>query len=137
MSEAFLMKLQALRTATLSKRDSGEICSIFKNTLFYWTTPVAVSDSFRFPVFNLKKTFTQWCFSVNFAKISRPSFDIYLWILRSFSENVFYRVGLRNCLFHVTLQNFNQLIQWKFISQVLFKHFIQEREVATLKRSFT
>ena len=35
VSEAFLIKLQTLRAATLLKRDSCEICEIFKNTLFY------------------------------------------------------------------------------------------------------
>ena len=71
----FLIKLQALRTATLLKRDSSEICEIFKNTLLYWTSSVAVSDSFGFPVCKLKKRFLQRCFSVNFVKILRTSFD--------------------------------------------------------------
>ena len=34
------------------------------------------------------------------------------------------------------LQNFNQQIQGKTISQVLFNNFIQEREVTTRRRSF-
>ena len=39
--------------------------------------------------------------------------------------------------FMYKLQIFNQQIQWKAIWQVLFKHFIKEREVAIWKRSFT
>ena len=38
-----------LRTATFLERDSCETCEIFENTLFYWKSPVAASDSFRFP----------------------------------------------------------------------------------------
>ena len=34
-------------------------------------------------------------------------------------------------------QYFNQQILWKTISQVLFKHFIQERELTIRERSFT
>ena len=75
VSEAFLIKLQALRAATLIKRDSWEICKIFKNILFYWTSPLTVSDSFRFPVCNLKKRFPQRYFSVNFEKLLKTSFD--------------------------------------------------------------
>ena len=31
---------------------------------------------------------------------------VYLWILRSFSEYLFYRAPLRNCLFHVQVADF-------------------------------
>ena len=75
VSEAFLIKLQTLRAATLLKRDSCEICEIFKNTLFYWTCPVAVSGRLRFPACNLKNRFPRRCFSVNFAKILGTTFD--------------------------------------------------------------
>ena len=64
--ESFLIKLQALRTATFLERDSCETCEIFKNTLFYWKSPVAASDSFRFPAlkavaqtYSLKKVFLE------------------------------------------------------------------------------
>ena len=83
VSEAFLIKLQALRVATLMKRGSWEICKIFKNILFYWTSPLIVSDSFRFPVCNLKKRFPKRYFSVGFAKLLRTSFD------RAPPDNVF------------------------------------------------
>ena len=39
--------------------------------------------------------------------------------------------------FMYKLQNFNQQIQWKTTSQVLFKHFMQDREAAIRRRSFT
>ena len=35
------------------------------------------------------------------------------------------------------MQNFNQQIQWKTISELLFKYFIQEQAVAIRERSFT
>ena len=66
------------------------------------------------PATLLKKRFRQKCFSVNFAKFLRTSFDrtpphdcfFYLWILKSFSEHLFYRAPLRNCLFHVQVTEF-------------------------------
>ena len=71
----FLIKLQALRTATLLKRDSCEIREIFKNNLFYWTSPVAVSDSFRFPPCNfIKKEIPAKMFFCEFCKIFKNIF---------------------------------------------------------------
>ena len=43
----------------------------------------------------------------------------------------------RNRYFMYKLQNFNHQTQQKTISQVLFKLFIQDREVAIRRRSFT
>ena len=72
----FLIKLQVLRTTTLLKGDYCEIWEIFRNILFLRTSPVAASDSFRFPTCNFnKKRFWQRCFSVNFAQFLRTSFD--------------------------------------------------------------
>ena len=64
MLESFLIKLQALRTATLLKRDSCKTSEILKKTLFYWTCPVAASDSFRFPACNFikKENLAKICF---------------------------------------------------------------------------
>ena len=102
MLESSLIKLQALRTATLLKRDSSTgillqilwivqkhlfcvedvwtagsetpVC-LFKNTFFNRTFPVAASDSFRFPpAALLKKGLQQRRFSVRFAKFLRTSF---------------------------------------------------------------
>ena len=71
----FLIKLQALRSATLLKRDSCEICEIFKNTLFYWTSTVAVSDSFRFAACNfIKKEIPAKMFFYEFSKIFKNIF---------------------------------------------------------------
>ena len=73
MSKAFLQKLQALRTATLLKTESCEIYKIFKNSLIYWTYPVAASDSFRIPACNLIK-----------KEIGDSRKDVFLSILQGF-----------------------------------------------------
>ena len=158
MLESSLIKLQALRTATLLKRDSSTgillqilwivqkhlFCvedvwtavsetpgCLFKNTFFNRTFPVAASDSFRFPpAALLKKGLQQRRFSVRFAKFLRTSFyktppdDCFLClpvILRSFSDHLFYRAPLGNCLFHVQVAEFQPPDTIKSISQVLFK----------------
>ena len=101
MLESSLIKLQALRTATLLKRDSNTgillwilwiiqkhlFCvedgtagsetpvRLFKNTFFNRTFSVAASESFRFPpAAFLKKGLQQRRFSVRFAKFLRTSF---------------------------------------------------------------
>ena len=67
-----------------------------------------------------------------------PSDDCFLTsIFLSFSEHLFYRAPLGNCLFHVQVVAFQRAKQWKTISQVLLKHVIQEREVAIRRRLFT
>ena len=70
------MKLQALRTATLLKRDSCEICEKFKSPYFtehlQWLL-LAVSGLQSATL--LKRKFRQRCFSVNFAKLLRTSSD--------------------------------------------------------------
>ena len=73
----FFNNVTGHQTITLLKRDSCEICEVFKNTLCYWTSTVGASDSFRFPGCNIffKKRFRQICFSVNFSKFFRTSFD--------------------------------------------------------------
>ena len=72
MLEPFLIKLQALKTANVLERDSCETCKIFKNTLFYWASPVAASESFRFPPCNfIKKEIPAKIF---FCKISKTIF---------------------------------------------------------------
>ena len=174
MLESSLIKLQALRTATLLKRDSNTgillrilwivqkylFCvedvwtagsetpvRLFKNTFFNRTFPVAASDSFRFPpAALLKKGLQQRRFSVRFAKFLRTSFyktppdDCFLClpvILRSFSDHLFYRAPLGNCLFHVQVAEFQPPDTIKRISQVLLKHFIQKRDLAIRRRSLT
>ena len=144
MSESSLIKLQALRTATLLKRDSntGNLLRIlwivqkhlfcvedvwtagsetpvrlFKNTFFNRTFPVAASDSFRFPACNfIKKETPAKMFICEFCKIFKNIFRqkhlrmtascVYLWILRSFSDHLFYRAPLGNCLFHLQVAEF-------------------------------
>ena len=76
---------------------------------------MAASDSFRFPPCNFikKKDCSK---DVNFAKFLRTSFDrappdacflsLSLNFERSFSEHLFYRAPLRNCLFHVQVAAF-------------------------------
>ena len=69
---------------------------------------------------------------MNFAKFLRTSLAkasrmtascVYLWILRSFSDHLFYRAPLGNCIFHLQAPQFWPV---KRISQKLFKHFLQE-----------
>ena len=60
------------------------------------------------PATLLKMRFPERCFSVNFAKFFRKSFD---WTppddcFLSFSEHIFYRSPLRTCLFHVQVAEF-------------------------------
>ena len=120
---------------------------LFKNTFFNRTFPVAASDSFRFPpAALLKKRLQQRRFSVRFAKFLRTSFyktppdDCFLClpvILRSFSDHLFYRAPLGNCLFHVQVAEFQPPDTIKRISQVLLKHFIQKRDLAIRRRSLT
>ena len=116
MMECSLIKLWALRTATLLKETSTHVfpcknCEIFKNTLLYkhlqWLL-LTVSD-FQ-PATLLKKILQQSYISVNFAKLLRiffdrtPPDDCFLCLsvnLGRFSEHLFYRAPLRNCLFHV------------------------------------
>ena len=122
-----------------------EICEIFNNIIFYRTSPVAASDSFRFPACNfIKKSLQQRCFPVNFAKFLRASFDrthtyhCFLCLsvnFEKFSEHLFYRAPLGNCLFHVQVAGFQPADRVIIISQVLFKHFIKEREVAIPRHS--
>ena len=123
------------------KRRFLEICEIFKNNLFYWTSPVPAADSFRFSTWNFikkeipsKMFFCEFCvFFKNFLwqKISRwvlLKLICELWEVfqnTSFMENLW-----EIAYFKYKIQNFNQQIQWKTISHVLFKHLIQEREVA-------
>ena len=69
MPESSLIKLQTLRTATLLKRDSCEPC--FTEHLQWLLLTVS---GFQ-PATLLKKRLRQRCFSVNFAKFFRISFD--------------------------------------------------------------
>ena len=158
MLESSLTKLQVLKTATLLKRDSNSdfllwilwiiqkrlfcledswtACSVhlFKNTSR--TSPVAASDSFRFPACSslLKKGLQQRRFSVSFTKLLRTFVPV---ILRRFWDHLLYRAPLGNCLFPVQITEFQPPDATKIISQVLLKHFIQKRDVAILRRSFT
>ena len=120
MSESSLIKFQVLKTATLSKRDSNTdflllilwiiqehlFCRwymkgwfwntsvpLFKNTFFYRTSPVAASDSSRFPpTALLKKRLGERCLSVNFVKflwtsfVRRPPDDCFLCLSVSFEK---------------------------------------------------
>ena len=83
VSESSLIKLLALRTPTLLKRDSKtdffcrEICIIFKNTLLLYRSPAAAFAGLRFPACNFvkKETRAKMFFSVSFTKSLRTSFD--------------------------------------------------------------
>ena len=90
------------------------------------------------PATLLKKRFRQKCFSVNLAKFLRTSFDRSTsgWLLLKFIcefwevfQNISFIEHLwETAYFMYKLQYFNQQIQWRTISQVLFKHCIQEHE---------
>ena len=54
---------------------------------------------------------------------------VYLLMLKRFSEYLFHRTPLGNYLFHVQVAGFWP-VYTLIISQVLFKYFVQEREVA-------
>ena len=101
----FFNKVAGSRTATLLKIDfnTGEIFESFKNTLFYRKSLVAASDSFIFSACNfVKKETPVKMFFCEFCEIFKNIFlmtehlrmtasSVYLWILRSFSEHLFYR----------------------------------------------
>ena len=129
---------------------SSEICEIFKNTCFtehlQWLF-LTVSGFQR--VTFLKKALRQRCFSVNFTKFEKhllteclrvtASCD-YLWILRSFSEQPFYRAPPGNCLFHVQVAEFQppDPVKNYFNSCFSSKYFTKkERDVAFQSLSFT
>ena len=84
MSNSFLIKSQAFRNATLLKRDSSDICEIFKNTL--QKQPKFTGKRLcQIRVFNkvaglrpatlLKKKLYHKCFPVNFLKFLRTPFS--------------------------------------------------------------
>ena len=87
-------------------------------SIFYKTSPVTTSDSFRFPAGTLsKKRHRQGCFSVNFAKFLRTSLDrtplgeCFLCLsvnFEKFSEHLFYRALLGNYLFNVQVAEFQR-----------------------------
>ena len=76
--------MQTLKTATFLERGSSETWEIFKNSLFYWNSPGAASDSFRFSalkavtqtysVKTLRQRLWHRCFPVSFAKFLRTPF---------------------------------------------------------------
>ena len=73
MSESSLIKLQALRTPTLLKRDSNT--DFFQRNLFYRLSPAATSAGLRFP-------------TCNFVKKEAPAKMFFLYILQNF-KNIF------------------------------------------------
>ena len=98
------------------------------------------------PAALLKKGLQQRRFSVRFSKFLRTSFyrtppdDCFLYlpvILRSFSDHLFFRAPLGNCLFHIQVAEFQPPDKIKSISQALFKHLIRKRDVAIRRRFFT
>ena len=141
--------MQALRTAALLKKESNTgfllwtlwiiqehlFCvedlstagsetpvRLFKNTFFYRTSPVAASDSFRFPACNfIKKETPEKVFFCEFCKIFKNIFwqntsgSLLLVLLCKFWE-VFQNTSLIEHLwetahFMYKLQNSNQQIQ--------------------------
>ena len=169
MSECSLIKLQVPGTAALLKRNSntrfflwslsiiqyhlfrgGSMNSWFWNTsvpfskhLIYRTSPVAVSDSFRFLASNfIKKKTPVKMFIFEFCKICKNIFRknhlwitvscVYLSILRSFSDHLFYRAPLANCLFHVQVAEFHP--PHTKVPYMCFSSIIIQEEVAIRRR---
>ena len=67
---------------------------------------------------------------------------VYLLILRSFSDHLFYRAPLGNCLFHLQVTQFqlSHTVKKCFYSKKViraFQGFILEEEVAIRRRSCT
>ena len=135
------------KTPILCRGSMKHRCAFLRTTFFtkhlQWL--LLTVSGFQ-PAALLKKGLQQRRFSVRFAKFLRTSFyktppdDCFLClpvILRSFSDHLFYRAPLGNCLFHVQVAEFQPPDTIKSISQVLFKHFILKRGVAIRRRSFT
>ena len=140
-------------------------CNFIKERLQHRCFPVNFAKFLRAPLFTehlhwlimtvsgfhtatlLKMRLQQRCFSVNFAKIFKNIFwqNTSGWVLLVFIGEfweVFQNVSIiehlwETAYFIYKLHNFNQQMQWKTSSQVLFKYFIQEREVAIRRCSFT
>ena len=138
MLEPSLIKLQALRTATLLIRDSSTgfllwilwiiqkylFCvenlwtagfetsvRLFKNTFFYRISPVAASDSFRFPAWSFIKKETPartfFCeFCQIFWKIVLQNTSGWLFLVFTWNFEKFFWAPLGNCLFHVQVAEF-------------------------------
>ena len=126
MLDSSLINLQALRTATLLKRDSNTNFFSVKFAMFLRTPcftehlQVSASDSFRFPVCNfIKKEIPAKVFFCEFCKIFKnifsfdgtPPNDCFLSLSVSFEK--FSRTLLLqssfpqgNCLFHVHVAEF-------------------------------
>ena len=67
---------------------------------------------------------------------------VYLRILRSYSDHLFYRAPLGNCLFHLQVAQFqpiHTLKKWFYSKKVIsaFQAFILEEKVAIRRRSCT
>ena len=109
---------------------------------------MAASDSLRFPAFNFikKKTWAKMfiCEICKFFK-SISWQNTSGWLLLVFISEFWEIFQITSFMEHLwetayliyTLLNFNHHIQEKSISQVVFKHFIQEEEVAIRRRSCT
>ena len=115
MSESSLIKLQALRTATLLKRDSNTgfvlwILWIIQEHLFYRGTYfIDFTPVWLFLATLLKKRLHVYLWILrNFLTehLRMIASCVYLWILRSFSDHLFHRTHLANCLFHVQVAVF-------------------------------
>ena len=128
------------KTPTLCRGSMKHRCAFLRTTFFtkhlQWL--LLTVSGFQ-PAALLNKGLKQRRFSVRFAKFLRTSFyrtppdDCFLClpvILRSFSDHLFYRAPLGNCLFHVQVAEFQPPDTIKSISQVLFKHFIQKQDIA-------
>ena len=105
--------MQTWRSAILLKRDSktafysSEICKIFKNTFFYWTSPVSASENFH--------SFTKSQFYQSTKnEVFRSTFLYQMWpTLQETANWVTFTDGILNGkLYFCAVYNFSYL--WKF-----------------------
>ena len=104
---------------------------------------MAASDSFMLPAYNFsKKQIPAKMFFCELCKMFKNIFwqNSSEWLLRKFIcefwvfQNTSFIQNLwETAYFMYKLQNCNQEIQWKSISPVVFKYFMQEREGNLLK----
>ena len=90
------------------------------------------------PVSLLKERLSQIRFSVNFEKLLTAYFDktprddcscIYLWVLKSFSQQLVYRAPMGNCLFHVQVAKFQP-------PDIVYNYFISAFRAFHTRRPF-
>ena len=111
---------------------SSEICRIFKNTLFY-RSQVAAFTGLRFPACNFfknetpAKMFFLWILQifeehVLIEHLRKTAPCVYLRILRSFSEHLFYRAPYFKYSYRISTTRYCKKLFHKCFSSILYKN---------------